>query len=150
MVHKRGYKGRIFYDIVDPIIPHFKRKDLLQVVVGASILAVPIGFTEETWHLGGTLPALNILGLVTLSLLFISLFTYHHYHHQRGGDRKEHQDEFVKRVAGTYILSFAVVAVILTLIQRAPWSSDIILAFKRIAIVTFPSSMSATLTDTLR
>ncbi|MFH1802496.1 MAG: DUF2391 family protein [archaeon] len=151
MVVKKKVGGqKIFHEIVDPIMPKFKLKDILQVIIGASILAVPIGFTEETWELGGTLPLINILGLLVLSLFFISMFTYHQYHRHSSGSSKEHMNVFVKRVVATYILSFIVVAVIMTLIQKAPWGADGLLAFKRVAIVTFPSSLSAAIADTLK
>jgi len=146
-VKKEGKSGKIFHEIVDPIIPRFKLKDLLQVIIGAAILAVPIGFTEETWVLGETLPLVNVFGLLILTLAFISMFTYYQYHRQQG---KDHLDEFVKRVVGTYLLSFLVVAVIMSLIQKAPWSVDWLLAFKRIVIITFPSSLSAVIADTFK
>jgi len=150
MIKKKESGGQIFHGIVDPIMPRFRLKDILQIIVGASILAVPIGFTEETWKLGGSLPLINIFGLMILSILFISMFTYYQYHRHAGGSKEEHMDAFVKRVAATYILSFFVVAVIMTLIQKAPWGTDAALAFRRVAIVTFPSSLSAAIADTLR
>lgn len=126
----------------------FHPKDLLQVIIGASILAIPVGFTEETWRLGDTLPFINILGIILLSLLFISAFVYYNYH--RHHKFKKHAGEFLERVVSTYIFAFLVVAIILTLIERAPWFFDIVLALKRIAIVTFPASMSAAIADVLR
>ncbi|MBU1103859.1 MAG: DUF2391 family protein [Nanoarchaeota archaeon] len=143
---KQGGK-RSFYNIVNPLIPEFQLKDILQVVVGASILAVPIAFTAETWSLGETLPLGNILGLLALSVVFISMFTYYQYHKQAG---RGHLWTFLKRVVSTYVLSFLIVAVIMTLIQRAPWETEWLLAFKRVVIVTFPSSLSAVIADTLR
>lgn len=150
MPKKQKSGGKIFHNIVDPIIPRFKLKDILQIIIGASILAVPIGFTEETWVLGDVLPVINVLGLLVLSLIFISTFTYYQYHKNKEGNKKEHMDEFVKRVLATYILSFLVVAVIMSLIQKAPWGVDGLVAFKRVAIVTFPSSLSAAIADTLK
>ena len=142
---KKG--DRSLQSLVDPIIPRFKLKDILQVLIGASILAVPVGFTEETWGLGASLPIMNVLGLLALSLIFISTFTYYHYH-KHVPDKG--WGEFGKRVFFTYLLSFVVVALILGLIQRAPWGTDWLVAFKRIVIVAFPSSMSAAIADTMR
>jgi uncharacterized membrane protein len=133
--------------IVKPIIPTFKIKDMMQIIIGASILAVPVGFTEETWNLGASLPMLNIIGLLALSLTFISLFTYYEYHKHATEGR---QKEYVKRVIATYLLSFLIVAVILGLIQRTPWSLDWALAFKRVVIVTFPSSLSGVIADSIK
>lgn len=55
----------------------FNTEDASQVCVGAFALAVPVAFSEEAWHLGETLPLLNIGMLFSLSLLFLGVFTYH-------------------------------------------------------------------------
>ena len=41
-------------------------------------------------------------------------------------------------------------AIILSVIQRAPWSVDWILAFKRTVIIAFPSALSAAIAGNLR
>jgi len=127
--------------------PLFKYKDVLQVIIGASILAIPVGFTEETWRLGGFLPWLNILGFVLLSLFFIAAFSYYHYYHNR---LENHYVEFLKRVIWTYVLSFIVVGTLLTLIQAAPWFTVPSLAIKRTVIVTFPASLSGAVADVIK
>jgi uncharacterized membrane protein len=136
---------RILHLLTHPF--EFRSRDLMQVIIGSAILAVPVGFTEETWKLGESLPIANIIGLLALSLLFISLFTYYHYYRHH---IKSQWDEFIKRVLSTYIVSFIVVAALLTLIQRTPWATNAVLAFKRIVIVAFPSSMSAAVADTIK
>jgi len=133
-------------NIVNPIVPEFRLKDIVQLIVGASILAVPIGFTEETWKLGESLPMLNIFLLFILSAGFISLFIYHHYHRHFPYNSWR---VFSKRVFSTYLLSLIVVAIILGIIQRTPWLTEPLLAIKRIIIVAFPSSMSAVIADKL-
>ena len=143
----RDEKGNILHKTLNNIKSEFNFRDLLQVIIGASILAIPVGFTEETWRLGGHLPMANILGFVALSLLFIGLFTYYHYHKH---GLKKSLDNFIERVFITYAVSFIVVAFLLTLIQQAPWLTDIGLAFKRVAIVTFPSSLSAAVADVIK
>jgi len=139
-------KKGVLAKVVQPIIPVFSTKDILQVLIGASILAVPVGFTEETWKLGQSLPMLNVLSIMALSIIFIATFIhYTHYKHTVG-----HRKQFYRRVIATYVVSFLVVSIIMTLIQRAPWTTDLVLAFKRIAIVTFPATMSAAIADTLK
>jgi uncharacterized membrane protein len=133
--------------VLHPLLPKFNMTDLLQIIVGASILAVPVGFTEETWNLGKTLPLRNVLYLLALSVFFIALFTRLQYH-KRG--LKSHWPVFLRRVFFTYIFSFLTVALVMTIIQRAPWDVDWLLAFKRVVIVTFPSSLSAVIADTMR
>ena len=134
--------------LIQPFVKSdFKLKDILQIIIGATVLAVPIGFTEETWRLGEQLPLANILGIMALSLLFICIFTYYYYHHTQN---KENFGDFFKRVTFTYIISLLLVAIILGLIQVTPWTTDAVLAFKRIIIVTLPSSMSAVIADTFK
>jgi uncharacterized membrane protein len=125
----------------------FRSQDVLQIIIGASILSIPVGFTEETWALGESLPLANVLGFLVLSLLFISIFTYYHYYKNKF---KENFSEFFKRVISTYLISFLIVALVLTLIQRTPWTTDWLLAIKRTIIVAFPASMSASIADTLK
>ena len=58
--------------------------------------------------------------------------------------------EYIKRVVATYFVSLIVVGVILTIIEKCPWKTDYVLAIKRIFIVAFPASMSATIADVLK
>jgi len=134
--------------LIQPFVKSdFKLKDILQIIIGATILAVPIGFTEETWRLGEQLPLANIFGIMAISVIFIIIFTYYYYHHTRN---KENFGDFFKRVTFTYLISFLLVAIILGLIQVTPWETDAVLAFKRVIIVALPSSMSAVIADTFK
>jgi len=144
---RKWSKRGVVHTIAEPILPEFKLHDILQIIIGASVLSVPVGFTEEAWRLGETLPVLNVFGLFLLSVCFITMFSYYQYH--KHADKK-HRHILVKRVVATYLLSFIVVSVILGLIQITPWFSDSLTAFKRVVIVTFPSSMSAAIADTLK
>ena len=63
-----------------PLRTEFRPKDLLQVIIGASILAVPVGFTEETWRLAHEMPIRNIFILSAISLIFIGSFVYYNYY----------------------------------------------------------------------
>ncbi|MEK6934890.1 MAG: DUF2391 family protein [Nanoarchaeota archaeon] len=139
--------GRVLHKIISPLMVEFYSRDVLQVLVGASILAIPVGYTEEAWNLGATLPLYNIIGFLLLSLLFISSFVYYNYYRER---LKQHFSEFIKRTLSTYIISFIVVAILLTLIQKTPWTTDWLLAFKRVVIVTFPASLSAAIADVIK
>lgn len=143
-----NHKGKLIHKIITPLMPEFHRKDILQVIVGASILAIPVGFTEETWHLGEILPLPNTIILLFISILFISTFVYYNYYMQHG--IKNHYKNFIVRSISTYILSFIVVAILLTTIEKAPWIADTVLALKRTIIVSFPSSMSAAVADMIR
>jgi uncharacterized membrane protein len=139
--------GKLIQYAVTPLMVEFKPRDLMQVIVGASILAVPVAFTEETWNLGEKLPLNNVLALSGISVLFIGLFVYFNFYRNmfRG-----HVFNYVKRVLAIYVFSAFVVGVLLTLIEQCPWGVDNMLAVKRILIVSFPASMSAAISDTLK
>lgn len=139
--------GEIVQRIVKPLMVEFRLRDAIQTVVGASILAVPAAYTEEAWNLGRDLPTANIAAIAVLSILFIASFVYFNFYKSY---ISEYRMQFVIRVLGTYAVSFAVVAILLTLIGQCPWGVDNALALKRIVVVTFPASMSATVTDALK
>jgi uncharacterized membrane protein len=139
--------GKVINYTLSPLMVEFRPRDLMQVIVGASLLAVPLAFTEETWVLGANLPLANVLLLSSLSLLFIALFVYFNFYRFAF---KGHVFEYVKRVLAIYIFSLLIVATLLTIIQKCPWSTDPVLAIKRMLIVAFPASMSAAVSDTLK
>jgi uncharacterized membrane protein len=139
--------GKAIHYVTTPIMVEFRPRDLLQVIVGASILAVPVAFTEETWRLGEKLPLLNVLGLTSLSLIFIGLFVYFNFYRRM---LKEHIWEYIKRVLAIYLFSLLIVGILLTLIEQCPWGVNNLLAIKRILIVGFPASMSAAISDALK
>ena len=139
--------GNIISHALKPLMVEFRPRDLMQVIVGASILAVPVAFTEETWRLGQTLPFRNVLILSAVSLMFIALFVYFNFYRFAF---KEHVLEYVKRVLSIYLFSLLVVGTLLTVIQQAPWASNVVLAVKRVLIVAFPASMSAAVSDALK
>ena len=139
--------GNIISHALKPLMVEFRPRDLMQVIVGASILAVPVAFTEETWRLGQTLPFRNVLILSAVSLMFIALFVYFNFYRFAF---KGHVLEYVKRVLSIYLFSSMVVGALLTVIQQAPWASNVVLAIKRVLIVTFPASMSAAVSDALK
>ena len=132
---------------IQPLMIEFRPRDLMQVIVGASILAVPVAFTEETWNLGEKLPVANVVLLSVISLLFISAFVYYNFYRYL---LKGNVAEFVKRVLAIYLISLIIVGLILTIIQKCPWETDPVLAIKRVLIVAFPACMSAAVSDTLK
>ena len=135
--------GKIVQRVVKPLMVEFRVRDVLQTVVGASILAIPAAYTEEAWNLGRDLPVANIMIIAAISILFIATFVYFNFY-------KSYISQFVVRVLGTYAVATIVVAVLLTVIGQCPWGVDNVLAIKRIIVVAFPASMSATVTDALK
>ncbi|MEX0932747.1 MAG: DUF2391 family protein [Candidatus Pacearchaeota archaeon] len=131
-----------------PIKTNVSFHDFLQIIIGAFILAIPVGFTQEVWELGETLSIFKILVIILLTFFFIGIFTYYHYH--RKNIMKNpiyHLSEMTKRIFATYIISFIVVALFLWSIDVTHWNDNAILAFKTVAIVTFPSSIGAVISD---
>jgi uncharacterized membrane protein len=139
--------GKIISHALKPFMVEFRPRDLMQVVIGASILAVPVAFTEETWRLGETLPLRNVLILSALSLLFTGLFVYFNFYRF---SFVGHRFQYTKRVLAIYFFSLVVVGALLAIIQRAPWMTDPLLAAKRTLIVAFPAAMSAAVSDALK
>jgi len=139
--------GKILSYVLKPHMVEFRLRDILQVMVGASLMAVPVALTEEAWTLGERLPTSNVGILAILSVLLISTFVYFNFYHNWLEGRVFN---YIQRVAGTYLFSMLVVAIILTIIQKCPWGVDNLLALKRIIIVTFPASMTATVSDTIK
>ena len=139
--------GKVLNYALKPLMIEFRPRDVMQVIVGASLLSIPVCFTEEVWVLGAELPLANVIGLSILSALFIGLFVYYNFYRF---NLKGHVLEFVKRIAGTYILSLVVVALLLTIINKCPWGVDNLTAIKRILIVAFPASMSAAVRDSIK
>ncbi len=139
--------GKVLQYVVSPIMVELRNRDLVQILVGAAILAIPVGFTEETWSLGERLPLGNVIALAGLSLAFIGAYVYFNFYRRM---LRDYIWEFAKRVIAIYLLSLLVVGVLLTLIGQAPWEADGLVALKRTVIVGFPASMSAAIADTVK
>ena len=139
--------GKVINYAVKPLMVEFSLKDVMQIIVGSLILAIPVGFTEEVWNLSETLPRNNVFILTGISLLFIAIFVYFNFYKKQ---IKGYVFEYIKRVAAIYLISLVIVALFLTIIDKCPWGIDNILAIKRIILVAFPASMSATISDTLK
>ena len=121
-------------------------KDRTQIFVGASVLAIPIAFTEEVWNLGAEISWIGAAILVSLSLGFIGLFIYFNCYRQH---MKLYRTQFLHRLFSTYLFSLFVVGTLLAVVGKAPWFTDFSLALKRTIIGTLPAAMSATVTDAI-
>ena len=121
-------------------------KDRVQILVGATILAIPTAFTEEVWDLGSNLSWISVIILAIVSLVFIGLFIYlNSYQHHM----KLYRNQFLGRLISTYVFSLIVVGILLMVVEKAPWLTDFSLALKRTIIAALPASMSATVTDAI-
>lgn len=139
--------GKIIQRIVKPLKVELNFRDIIQIFVGASLLAIPMAYTEETWQLGEKLPLLNIVILASLSVIFIAIFVYANFYRFY---LKGFVFEYIKRIISIYLISLLVVGFLMTVIQQCPWGIDNLLAIKRIIIVTLPASMSAVAADAIK
>lgn len=139
--------GKVIHSIVTPFQVELKPRDIFQMVVGAYLLCVPVAFTEEVWILSQELPIKNIYYVAAMSFFFISCFVFFNFYRF---NIKGHVINFIKRVVATYGVSLLAVGLFLTVIDKCPWQTDYILALKRIILVAFPSSMAATISDTIK
>ena len=130
------------------MIKSFKKsintEDIVQVIVGSSALTVPIAFTEESWRLSETLPLLNVIVLIFLSLLFISLYSIQGIFQ---GQIKHRISHFVLRVIIDYGIALIIVFIVLFALNRMPILDNPIIALKRIIILAFPASMGGVIVD---
>ena len=139
--------GNLLHKISKPLMVEFYPRDVIQVIVGATLLAVPVMFTEEVWQLSKILPITNVLTIGFLSLIFVGLFVYYNYYREH---IKSEWVEFIKRVVTTYFISMVVVGLLLFLINKASFDTDWIITLKRIIIISLPASMSAAVADILK
>lgn len=139
--------GKVIDYAVKPLMVELRLRDIMQIIVGAVILAIPVGFTEEVWNLSGRLPNKNIFLISLISIFFIAIFVYYNFYREQ---LSGFFFEYIKRVIAIYVISLLVVAVFLTLIDKCPWGIDNILAIKRTIIVAFPASMSAVISDAIK
>ncbi len=123
---------------------NFNWEDATQVMVGAFILAVPISFSEEAWRLGETLPLINLVTLLAVSLFFLSLYTYQSVFQ---GNIKERFFSYGIRIVIAYGLSSLVVALTLFCLNKFPILDEPVIALKRLLVITMPASMGAIVVD---
>ena len=140
-------KGNILEHIITPLMVELRPRDILQIIIGASILAIPVGMTEETWNLGSELPLLNVILLTLIGIGFIAFFVYYNFYKDL---LRNYKWNYIKRVLTIYFLSLLVIAIFLLIIQKSPWFSEPLVALKRLLIITYPCSMSATVTDVIK
>jgi len=126
---------------------NFNRADIAELIIGASVLAFPVAVTEEVWNLSEQISLSHILMIAAVSCLFLSVFIYY-IHSEKIGDAPQ-RIEF-KRIVATYGVTLLVCACILFLVGKFPLLSDTAVALKRVVLVAFPASFSATVVDSLK
>lgn len=139
--------GNVIQRFVTPLMFEFQLRDVIQILIGACVLCIPVALTEEVWNLGASLPIVNTVGVVFVSFVFLGFSGY--YIFARGHFRGNEWD-FFKRILCAYFITFAVSALMLFLLQKFPLVSDPPTAVTRAVLVTFPGCFSATVVDSLK
>lgn len=125
---------------------HIDFEDVSQIIIGAAVLSVPIAFTEEAWRISVTLPAVNMIFLMTLSLAFITIYVYQSIYQRNIRDRVA---SFCWRILIEYVLSCIVAASVLFALNKLPVGEESFIALKRVIILALPASMGAVVVDGL-
>ena len=131
----------------DSDVRKFRASDILEIIVGACVLAIPIACTEEVWRLGETLPTRNIVAVCVTSIVVVSLFVYFIFYKE---NLRGNTGQFLLRIFACYGVTLLVVLFILGMFQKLPWQSDPVIAIKRVILVGFPACFSATVLDALK
>jgi len=124
----------------------FNLEDVSQITIGAFALAVPISFSEEAWRLGETLPLVNLVILLFLSIGFLSFYTYESVFQANVRDRIP---VYLFRILAAYLVAAFVVLFVLLSINKFPILSEPLIALKRLVVITMPASMGAIIVDGL-
>ncbi len=122
----------------------FNLEDASQVAIGAFALGVPISFSEEAWKLGETLPALNLVLIFSLSVIFLSFFAYESVFQ---GNIKHIVPVFLLLIMIAYLIAGFIVALILLSLDKFPLLAEPTTALKRLVVITMPASMGAIIVD---
>jgi len=125
----------------------FNRSDIGELIIGANILAFPVAITEEIWDLSESISLINVSFVALASCIFLSIFIY--YHHGRTGKDNIAKIE-VNRVVATYLVTLLVSAAVLMMLSKLPLLTEPLVALKRVILVAFPASFSATVVDSLK
>ncbi|MCB0367211.1 MAG: DUF2391 family protein [Bdellovibrionaceae bacterium] len=139
--------GKPISQVVNPLMVELKPRDVLQIFVGALLIASPLCFTEEVWNLSVDLKQFNVILLSGFSVITVTMFIYLNFYRFR---LKGNVIEFVKRVAATYLITLFSVALILLLIDKLPFLDHPEVALRRVLIIGFPSVFAATISDYMK
>ena len=72
--------GKIISFALKSIILEFKPRDILQVMIGPALLAMPVCLTEEAWVFGEELPGFNVCIVALISLELMAVFVSHNFY----------------------------------------------------------------------
>lgn len=125
-------------------------RDIAQIFIGSIILASPFMVTEEVWQLGEQLPIFNSVLLMLLTLFTLTILLYYTRYHKISFEGHIVKKELIRRLVVTYFISFSTVAIIMTILGKAPWDANSQVAIKRIILITLPASIGGAAVDLLK
>lgn len=121
-------------------------EDLGQIIIGSTMLSVPIAFTEEAWRISETIRIPNLFLIFFLSICFIGIYSYQGIYQ---GSVPRRKTAYLARIMVNYFVTCIVVSVVLLSLDKLPLFQEIIVSLKRIIIVAFPASMGGVVIDSL-
>ena len=139
--------GKPISQVMNPLMVELKPRDVLQIFVGAFLVAAPLAFTEEVWNLSVELKRQNVFALGGVSMVTVAMFIYLNFYRFK---LKGNVFEFVKRIFATYLITISSIVMLLALIDKFPYETDPIVAVKRVIIIGFPASFGGVISDYLR
>lgn len=139
--------GQPISHLMNPLMVELKPRDVLQIFVGAFLVASPLCFTEEIWSLSVSLSNTKVFSLGLVSFVTVTAFIYFNFYRFK---LKGHIVSFLKRVLATYLITASSVILLLYLIDKFPISESPYIAIKRVIIISFPSLFGAVISDYLK
>ena len=139
--------GKPLSQVMNPLMTELKPRDILQIFVGAFLVAAPLCFTEEVWTLSVELKRLNVYALGLISYVTAALFIYFNFYRYR---LRGNFVEFIKRIVATYAITTSSIIFILLLIDKLPIETQPFVAIKRVIIIGFPALFGAVISDNLK
>ena len=120
----------------------FRARDVVEIALGACILAFPTATTEEVWNLGAELSLSRAMLFMVASVFFLAVLIYGMHGHKSGDT-----SVFLQRVLATYGVTFLIGAALLFGVDRLELFTDPLTGLKRAILVAFPASFAATAVD---
>lgn len=144
--HVQDDKGNVVSTVTGPLKVEFHLTDLMQLVAGATVMALPVSLTEEVWDLAGDLTIGRTLLILAVSLLTLAGFIWSLFY---GNRIRQYPGHFLKRCLSAYLVTFFVAFLLLFMFDKAPLD-DLGLTLTRTIIVAFPASFAATAVDFMK
>lgn len=132
---------------LQPLHLKLDTRDLAQIFVGSIVLASPFMVTEEVWTLGAEMSTVASILFLLLSLFALSVLLYFWRYEKVTLEGRLVKMEFMKRLIVTYLIAFTTVAVLLTLLGKAPWDVEPQIAVKRVILVALPACLGGAAID---